>query len=499
MSRFGRMSGAGRWPVPGATVVTVLALALVAIADEPAPKASADKPVADKPPADTVVAERGPFEAAVTAKGAFEPVEFTVIEFRPESWGQPLEIRRVVPHGAMVNAGDPVVEFDAEKLERAIVDLKVDLAVGEKALEIARKDVAAAESLHPIELAEAERQARVAAEDLARFLSVDRVAAEEQARFTVRAADERLKYAREELEQLERMYKDKDLTEETEEMILQRTRFDVVQAEQSLKRITENSEEALLLGIPRREVEARRASEKAAIALEKAKATLPMQLAQKKLGLAKQEHERAESLRRLAELEADRAAATLRSPRAGMVYYGRFREGTWSTAAVAAKAVVGQPALPAELDFTVLDPGRLQFRAKIEEKDLHLLATGLAGRIEPTGYPDADVPAALGPFLPVPRDAAFEGVFAVAAREGGPKLLPGMTGSVRCVVAKRPEAVTVPSGCVFRDDDGSRYVFAIGGDGKPAKRPVKAGLASGGRTEILEGLAAGDRVRTSKP
>jgi len=28
---------------------------------------------------------------------------------------------------------------------------------------------------------------------------------------------------------------------------------------------------------------------------------------------------------------------------------------------------------------------------------------------------------------------------------------------------------------------------------------VKAGLASGGRTEILEGLAAGDRVRTSKP
>ena len=493
MSRIGRMSSAGRWFVPAA-MAPVLALALVAMADEPAPK-----PPAEKPPADTAVAERGPFEAAVSAKGAFEPVEYAVVEFRPESWAQPLEIKRVAPHGATVNAGDSLIEFDSEKLDRAIADLKVDLAVGDKALEIVRKDVAAAESLHPIELAEAERQARVAAEDLARFLAVDRVAAEEQARFTVRAAEERLKYAREELEQLERMYKDKDLTEETEEMILQRTRFDVVQAEQSLKRITENSEETLLLGIPRREVEARRASEKAAIALEKAKATLPMQLAQKKLGLAKQEHERAESLRRLAELEADRAAATLRSPRVGMVYYGRFRDGAWSTAAVAAKAVVGQPALPVELDFTVLDPARLQFRAKIEEKDLHLLATGLAGRIEPTGYPEADVPATLGPFLPVPRDAAFEGVFAVAAREGGPKLLPGMTGSVRCVVAKRPEAVTVPSGCVFRDDDGSRYVFAIDGDGKPAKKLVKAGLASGGRTEILEGLAAGDRVRTSKP
>ncbi|MBU6222725.1 MAG: HlyD family efflux transporter periplasmic adaptor subunit [Planctomycetes bacterium] len=435
----------------------------------------------------------------MTAKGAFEPVEYAVVEFRPDAWAQPLEILRVVPHGSLVNAGDPLVEFDTEKLDRAIADLKVELALGEKALEIARKEVPAAEALHPLEMAEAERQARVAAEDLARFLAVDKAAAEEQSRFTVRAAEERLKYAREELGQLERMYKDKDLTEETEEMILQRTRFDVVQAEQSLKRIMENSEETLLLSIPRREVEARRAAEKAAITLEKAKATLPMQLAQKKLALAKQEHERAESLRRLSELEADRAAATLRSPRAGMVYYGRFREGTWSTTAVAAKAVVGQVTPPGELDFTVLDPARLQFRAKLEEKDLHLLATGLAGRVEVTGYPDADVPVTLGPFLPVPRDAAFEGVFAVAAREGGPKLLPGMTGSVRCVVAKRPEAVTVPSSCVFRDDDGSRYVFTIGADGKPVKKPVKAGLSSGGRTEILEGIAAGDRVRPSKP
>ena len=498
MRRCGRTRGERSWSAPVTTAV-LMAFALVAAADEPPAKPAAEKPVADKSAADTAAAERGPFESAVTAKGAFEPVEYAVVEFRPDSWAQPLEIRRVVPHGALVNAGDPLVEFDTEKLDRAIADLKVDLALGEKALEIARKELPAAEALHPLEMAEAERQAKVAAEDLARFLAVDKAATEEQSRFTVRAAEERLKYAREELGQLERMYKDKDLTEETEEMILQRTRFDVVQAEQSLKRIMENSEETLLLGIPRRENEARRAAEKAAIALEKAKATLPMQLAQKRLALAKQEHERAESLRRLSELEADRAAATLRSPRAGMVYYGRFREGTWSTAAVAAKAVVGQPTPPGELDFTVLDPARLQFRAKLEEKDLHLLATGLAGRVEPIGYPDADVPVTLGPFLPVPRDAGFEGVFAVAAPEGGPKLLPGMTGSVRCVVAKRPEAVTVPSGCVFRDDDGSRHVFMVGADGKPMKKPVKAGLSSGGRTEILEGLAAGDRVRTSKP
>jgi HlyD family secretion protein len=464
----------------------------IAAADEPAAK-PADKQ------ADTAAVERTGLESAVTAKGAFEPVDYVVVEFRPKAWTQPLDILRVVPHGSRVNAGDPIVEFDTEKLDRAIADLKVDLELGEKALEVARRALPAAEALHPLELAEAEQAAKLAAEDLARFLNVEKAAAEEQARFSVRVAEERLKYAREELKQLEQMYKDKDLTEETEEMILQRTRFDVVEAEQSLKRVKEKSDESLLLHIPRREIGVRRAADKAAIAVEKARAALPLELAQKRLGLAKQEHERKESLRRLAELEADRAAAVVRAPRAGLVYHGRFRDGVWNTAAVAAKALVGQPAQPTELDFTVLDPDRLLFRAKIEEKDLHLLSTGLAGRLEPTGYPDAEVPVTLGPFVPVSRDGAFEALFAVAVKEGGPKLLPGMTGTARCVVAKRPDAITVPSGCVFRDDDGSRHVYLVPADGGAVKKLVKTGLVAGGRTEIVEGLAAGDRVRTTKP
>ncbi len=182
-----------------------------------------------------------------------------------------------------------------------------------------------------------------------------------------------------------------------------------------------------------------------------------------------------------------------------MAYYGRLREGTWSTPSVAAKAVVGRAMPPGEIEVTVLDPDRLQFRAKVEEKDLHLLTVGLAGRVEPTGFPETDVPVTLGPFVPVPREGAFDAIFAATAREGGPKLLPGMTGAVRCVVAKRPEALTLPSTAVFRDDDGSRHVFRVTADGKPEKRGVKVGGSFGGRTEIVEGVAAGDRVRASKP
>ena len=493
MTRFFRMmSGAARL---GLAWGCLCVIAIRVVGEEP--KGAA--PGGEKPAADTVVVERGPFELALTAKGGFEPVEFTVVECRPQSWTQPLEILRVVSHGARVNAGDPLVEFDTEKLDRAISDLKIELAAGEKPLEVARRELPIAEAMHPLEMADAERESRIAAENLARFLAVEKSLAEEATRFDLRAAEERLKYAREELRQLEQMYKDKDLTEETEEMILQRTRFDVTQAEFSLKRIAETVEERLLLGLPRQEIEVRRAAETAALNLAKLRATLPLQLEQKKLAFLKQEHERSQSLRRLTELEHDRNAATVRAPRAGMAYYGRLSEGAWSTASVVAKAVVGRAVPPGEIEFTVLDPDRLHFRAKVEEKDLHLLAVGLAGRVEPTGFPDTDVPVTLRPFVPVPREGSFDAMFAVAAKEGGPKLLPGMTGAVRCVVVKRPEALTLPSIAVFRDDDGSRHVFRCDADGKPEKQIVKIGGTVGGRTEIVEGVGVGDRVRTSKP
>jgi multidrug efflux pump subunit AcrA (membrane-fusion protein) len=186
-----------------------------------------------------------------------------------------------------------------------------------------------------------------------------------------------------------------------------------------------------------------------------------------------------------------------------MVYLGRLRDGSWSTGTVAAKAVAGQKAAPGDVEFTVFDPDRMQVRARIEEKQLHLLGIGLAGGVEPTGYPDAVLPVTLGPFAAVSRDGGFDAVFAVAAKEGGPKLLPGMTGAVRCVIVRRQEALTLPATAVFRDDDGGRHVYRVNADGGWEKRSVKTGRSTSDRAEerieIFEGLAAGDRVRTKKP
>jgi multidrug efflux pump subunit AcrA (membrane-fusion protein) len=119
--------------------------------------------------------------------------------------------------------------------------------------------------------------------------------------------------------------------------------------------------------------------------------------------------------------------------------------------------------------------------------------------VEATGFPGSEAPAVMEPFVAVPKDGAYAAVFAVTPEAGGPRLLAGMTGTVRCVVYSRPDAVMLPAGAVFREADGTRVVYVDGKEGRTEKRPVKAGRTNGGRTEILEGIAAGERVRTKKP
>ena len=503
MGDRGRMTTHGR---TGRALLTLVFLAggspagspTFALAQEPAKPAT--EKAADAKPGETVTAEKGRFEVVFEAKGDFDPLDATVVHHKPEQWALPLEIVRIVPHGTRVNAGDTLVELDTEKLDRAIADLDLDLAVGEKTLEIARRDLPVTEALQPLELAGAERDTLAATEDLARFLAIGRTLAEDSARFRLKSSEEQLKYAREELRQLEKMYKDKDLTEETEEMILQRTRFEVESGEFNLRRAGVDTEAALTFEAPRKEAALKDAAEKAKLALEKTRATSALALEQKRLALKKAERDRSEALRKMRDLQQDRAGIPLKAPRSGIVYYGRQQDGAWTTAAVAAKALVGQGVPVGDLVFTVVDPERVAFRVKVDEKDLHLLAAGLKGRVELAGFPDAEGAVALESATLVPRDGKVDARFAVTVPAGGVKPLPGMTGSARCQVYSRPDAVTLPASAIFRDDDGKKIVWLPGKDGAAAeKRVVKTGRTSGGKTEILEGIAAGDVVRSSRP
>jgi multidrug efflux pump subunit AcrA (membrane-fusion protein) len=470
-------------------------------------KAPSDEPAkgdSAKSDGSTAKAARGPFEVKLELKGQFDAKTRHEVVLEPKAWLMPQKVAKVVPHGSRVKKGDVLLQLDTEKLDQAIDDGKVDLALAEHALEIAEKELPILEKLNPIELEDARRAKTIADEDLEHHLQVGRALSEESARFSVKSSEERLKYSKEELRQLEKMYKDKDLTEDTEEMILQRTRFEVESGEFFLKSARINSEETLSKQIPRQTVSMRESATKAALALQKAEATLPIQLEQKRLALSKQKNDLAQTRRKSKELAADRAAFTVVAPADGILYYGREIDGNWTTAMLTGKLIVGSPITPAEVALTIVEPKPLAFRANVEEKQLYLVKEGLKGQVAPAGYPDARLAVTLSHFSAVPENGKYEARFDVGTGDDDPVLLPGMTGDVTVNIYKTETALTVPAAAVFRDDDGSRFVWLAktGPDAnkaKPEKRTVKVGRSGDGKVEILDGLGEGDEVRTSKP
>jgi HlyD family secretion protein len=456
----------------------------------------------------TVKVVKGSLKIDVTLSGVFEAKRVAEVSIRPKSWTMPLVVDRAIELGTPVKKGDVLVELDREKIDKAIQDADVENTLTELALKHAAEELPILEKSLPVEMAAAERGKAYADEDLKNFLAVERPMAERAAHFMVKRYAEWVEYAREELRQLEKMYRSKDLTEETEEIILRRQRFQIEMYEHYLKEAELERDQTLRVRLPRDDQRVREDSVKQAIELERARALLPLNLNQKRLATAKLKHDRDKGAERLAELKSDRDAMTVRAPADGLVYYGRPERGQWSSAGAAAQKLhKGGIIPPDEVFITVVGPRPVEIRATVEEKDLAALSrpSELKGRATPASDPDLHLAARLAGIVTVPREAGkFDAVIDVDLADDKVAIRPGMACSVKFTAYRKENALTVPSGAVFEDDatdTPSHYVYLSRADkdGKYPRRTVKTGKTAAGRTEILEGLAEGDEVLASRP
>ncbi|HEV3436609.1 MAG TPA: HlyD family efflux transporter periplasmic adaptor subunit, partial [Gemmata sp.] len=395
---------------------------------------------------------------------------------------------------------DILVEFEADKLDREIRDARQERDLAQLAIRQAEQELPILEKQTPLDLAAAEREFKQAVEDMKRFVETDRKMFIQSAEFSLKSASFNSEYAKDELKQLQKMYRDKDLTEETEQMILKRYKHSVESADLSLTFAKIETEHTLKVELPRREQAVKSAVEKAELSLAKARDVHPLVLQQKKLALAHLKYDEGKAKEHLAELEIDRTALTVKAPVDGLAYHGRFVGGQWMIpAGPQGPALHGVgPINPGDVFLTVVSPGKLVVRADVEEKELSGLKPGLTGRLTPTAFPDKKVPCELVRVAGVPHESKFEVRIKLDGKADG--LVPGMTCSVRIVTAKKKAALTVPSSAVFEDvTEDIHYVYRPTKGGKNEKKTVTVGITSGDRIEILEGLAEGDEILASKP
>lgn len=463
----------------------------------PAQEAPAAKPA---PPTHTV--NRGLVKVEKSYSAVFQPKAKAELGLRFQAWSQ-AEVVEAVEHGAQVKKGDVLVRFKTEDLDRAIEDQKRSLEAARRSLKDSEELLAIMEKSVPFDLESLRIGLEQSEQDAKRYFEVERDLLVRSYEMSLRSAKESLDYERAELEQLEKMYKADDLTEETEELILRRQRSAVERAELSFLIAQDRHERLMKIDLPRRDADLKRDLERIKLIAARSQITLPAALIDQRRSVEQQKIDLQRAEERLAKLEGDRKLLDCRAPCDGIAYYGAFNRGEWSGAAtLQSKLKPGGTVSKNDVLFTIVQLPAERVTFNVGEADIRWIEAGLEGTVEPKARPRTYLPVVVTQVAQVPIAADK---FEVTAEVTMPKrplgLVPSMTGTARFLVYVKKDAVLVPSKAVFTEelDPTRRYVWVKGKTDRPEKRPVEVGESAGESLEILDGLRDGETVFLEKP
>ncbi len=153
----------------------------------------------------------------------------------------------------------------------------------------------------------------------------------------------------------------------------------------------------------------------------------------------------------------------------------------------------GDVVQPGKVLMTLSPVGATQLVVQIDEKNLALLSAGQRALASADAYPGQRFAATLTYINPAvnPQTGAVEVKLDVP--DPPPVLRQDMTVSVDIEVAQRADAILVPTDAVRGIDGASPWVYRVA-NGRVQRTPIRVGLRSAGFTEVLDGLAADERV-----
>ncbi|QDF95956.1 efflux transporter periplasmic adaptor subunit [Azoarcus sp. DD4] len=156
------------------------------------------------------------------------------------------------------------------------------------------------------------------------------------------------------------------------------------------------------------------------------------------------------------------------------------------------------PGVPTPPAIDLIDDSCLYVKAPMDEVDAPKIHPGQPARISFEALPDrtfAGKVKRIAPYITAvekqARTVEVDVDFANAEEARG--LLVGYSADVEIVLDTREDVLRIPTAAIR---EGNR-VLVLGGDGILTERTVKPGLANWEQTEVLDGLAAGDRIVTS--
>ncbi|HEX5765340.1 MAG TPA: efflux RND transporter periplasmic adaptor subunit [Woeseiaceae bacterium] len=142
--------------------------------------------------------------------------------------------------------------------------------------------------------------------------------------------------------------------------------------------------------------------------------------------------------------------------------------------------------------FSITETSRLVAYLHIPQVELSRISTGDEVLVQVDAMPGHEFRARLARISPTidTRNGTFRATVYIVNTQG--LLVPGMFSRFGISFEEHADALVVPTRALV-EEDGTHVVYVVE-DGAAARRIVQVGIASGGVTEILAGLDAGESV-----
>ncbi|MQA38450.1 efflux RND transporter periplasmic adaptor subunit [Rugamonas sp. FT29W] len=139
------------------------------------------------------------------------------------------------------------------------------------------------------------------------------------------------------------------------------------------------------------------------------------------------------------------------------------------------------------------DPARFKLSASVDEYYLNRMAVGRHGNVK---QQERSYAIDIRTIYPQIKDGRFT-VELVFTGGQPPVLNPGQSLDARITLGEPAKALLLPNGA-FINDSGGAWVYVLDAGGRTAqRRAVRIGRRNNSQLEVLEGLAAGDKVLLS--
>jgi HlyD family secretion protein/macrolide-specific efflux system membrane fusion protein len=189
----------------------------------------------------------------------------------------------------------------------------------------------------------------------------------------------------------------------------------------------------------------------------------------------------------LAALDVRQSYTRIYSPISGVVSQVTAQEGETIVAGLQVANLI-----------TVLDPARLEMWTYVDETDIGQVHPGQTVEFRVDAYPGRVFKGTVDTIYPEPEirdNIVYYRALVKINSEQASYLRPEMTTQVQIIVAVKEDVLEIPNNAL-KWVDGRQVVFVQDPDGKVRQVTPELGLAGVTHTEVIEGLAAGDKVAT---